>query len=65
MKIILFILMLLIVAGLILINNHNLHLADEKELNDFSKLYFNWAGQVYSNFFSMTGHFAQLDWLPK
>jgi len=65
MKIFIFILLFLIVSGLILINNHDLHLSKDGELRDFSELYFNWVGQVYSNFFSMTGYFSKLDWFPK
>ncbi len=65
MKILIFLLMLFLVSGLVLINNHNLHLSDKEELQSFSDLYFNWVGQVYSNFFSMTGHFTRLDWAPK
>ena len=57
--------MFFLVAGLILINNHNLHLADEKELKEFSDLYTKWINQAYSNIFSVTGHFTKLDWLPK
>lgn len=65
MKILLFILMFFLIIGLILINNNNFRLSDKEELKNFSELYFNWLGQVYSNFFSMTGHFAKLDWFPK
>mgnify|MGYP001604124142 CR=1 FL=1 len=64
MKILIFILMLFIVVGLILINNYNLHLSDKEQLNTFSKLYFNWLGEIYSNFFSITGHISKLNWLP-
>ena len=50
--------------GLILINNNNLHLSDKEQLKTFSKLYFNWLGEIYSNVFSITGHFSKLNWFP-
>lgn len=64
MKILIFILIFFIVFGLIIINNNNLHLADKEQLNTFSKLYFNWLGQIYSNFFSITGDVSKLNWMP-
>ncbi|MEK6817525.1 MAG: hypothetical protein AABX80_01865 [Nanoarchaeota archaeon] len=64
MKILIFILIFFIIVGLILINNNNLHLSDKKELKTFSQLYFNWLGQIYSNFFSINGHVSKLNWLP-
>ncbi len=64
MKILIFILMFFIVVGLIIINNNNLHLADKEQLNTFSKLYFGWLGEIYSNFFSMTGEVSKLNWMP-
>ncbi len=64
MKILVFILMFFIVAGLIIINNNALHLADKKQLNTFSKLYSNWLGKIYSNFFSITGDVSKLNWMP-
>ena len=57
--------MFFLVIGLVLINNYDLRLSDKEELKSFSELYFNWLGQVYSNFFSVTGHFSKLDWFPK
>lgn len=65
MKILIFILLFFLVVGLMFVNNYNLHLSNEEELKNFSELYFNWFGQIYSNFFSMTGHFSRLNWLPK
>ncbi len=56
--------MFFIVVGLIIINNNNLHLADKEQLNTFSKLYFNWLGKIYSNFFSITGDVSKLNWMP-
>ena len=50
--------------GLILINNNNLHLSDKEQLKTFSKLYFNWLGEIYSNVFSITGHVSKLNWFP-
>lgn len=64
MKILIFILIFFIVVGLIIINNNTLHLSDEEQLNTFSKLYFNWLGEIYSNFFSITGDVSKLNWLP-
>ena len=64
MKILIFILMFFIIVGLILINNNNLHLSDKGQLKTFSKLYFNWLGEIYSNFFSITGHISKLEWMP-
>jgi len=64
MKILIFILIFFIVVGLILINNNNLHLSDKEQLKTFSKLYFNWLGEIYSNVFSITGHFSKLNWFP-
>ena len=64
MKILIFILIFFIVVGLILINNNNLHLSDKEQLKTFSKLYFNWLGKIYSNVFSITGHFSKLNWFP-
>ena len=64
MKILIFILMFFIVVGLVLINNDGLHLSDKEQLKTFSKLYFNWLGQIYSNFFNITGHISKLNWIP-
>lgn len=65
MRVLVFVLLLIAISGLILINNHNLHLAKKEELKTFSELYYNWVSKIYSNFFSMTGHFSKLDWAPK
>jgi len=65
MKIFIFLLMFLFVSGLLIIDNHDLKLSDKEELNNFSEIYYNWVGKVYSNFFSVTGHFSKLDWAPK
>ena len=56
--------MFFIIVGLILINNYNLHLSDKEQLNTFSKLYFNWLGKIYSNFFKITGDVSKLNWMP-
>ena len=64
MRILIFILIFFILVGLILINNNNLHLSDKEQLKTFSKLYFNWLGEVYSNFLSITGHVSKLNWIP-
>lgn len=64
MKILVFILMFFIVVGLMIINNNNLHLYDKEQLRTFSKLYFEWLGEIYSNFFSITGHVSKLNWIP-
>jgi len=64
MRILIFILIFFILVGLIIINNQALHLSNEEQLKTFSKLYFNWLGEIYSNFFSITGHLSKLDWLP-
>lgn len=40
MKILIFILMFFIVAGLVLSNNYDLHLFNKEQLNTFSELYF-------------------------
>ena len=64
MRILIFILIFFILIGLILINNNNLHLSNEEQLKTFSKLYFNWLGEVYSNFLSITGHVSKLNWIP-
>ncbi len=64
MKILIFILMFFIVVGLVLINNYNLHLSDKEQLKTFSKLYFSWLGEIYSNFFNITGYVSKLNWMP-
>ena len=64
MRILIFILIFFILVGLILINNNNLHLSDKEQLKTFSKLYFNWLGEIYSNFSSITGHISKLNWFP-
>ena len=65
MKILIFMLLFLIVSGLILVNNNDLHLADKEDLKIFSELYSGWFSQVYSNVFSITGHVSKLSWFPK
>ena len=64
MKILIFILIFFILVGLILINNNNLHLSDKEQSKTFSKLYFNWLEEIYSNLFSVTGHISKLNWMP-
>ena len=64
MRILIFILIFFILVGLILINNNNLHLSDKEQLKTFSKLYFNWLGEIYSNSFIITGHISKLNWFP-
>ena len=64
MRILIFILIFFILVGLIIINNQNLHLSDKEQLKTFSQMYFNWFGEIYSNFFSITGHISKLEWMP-
>ena len=61
MRILIFILIFFIVIGLVLVNNYDLHLSDKEQLKTFSKLYFNWFGEIYSNFFNITGHVSKLN----
>ena len=65
MKVLIFVILFLMVSGLILINNNDLHLADKEELKVFSELYSGWFSEIYSNVFSITGHASKLDWFPK
>jgi len=65
MKILMFVLIFFLLAGLIIVNNNDLHLSNKVELKNFSELYTGWLGQTYSNFFSITGHFTKLEWFPK
>ena len=64
MRILIFILIFFILVGLIIINNQNLHLSDKEQLKTFSQMYFNWFGEIYSNFLSITGHISKLEWMP-
>ena len=63
-NIIVIILMFFILGGLLIVSNHNLSFANEKELTQFSKLYIGWLDEMYSNSRQITSNVVRLEWLP-
>jgi len=65
MKALMFILIFLILCGLLIVNNNNLHFAQKDDVKTFGKLYLNWAEQIFQNARALTGQVIQMPWIPQ
>ena len=64
MKILIIVMMFFILGALFIVSNNNFALYEKGNSGNFSQLYFDWVGDLYSNAQSITGYVVKLDWLP-
>jgi hypothetical protein len=64
MRIVILFFVFLIVGGLFIISNQELHLADKEEALIFGETYYNWILGIRDNVGTLTGYVVGLDWLP-
>ena len=64
MKTVLFIVMFLLIGVFFIVSNENIHLNKSNETNKLVARYYLWAGDLFSNFKSISGYVIQSDWLP-
>lgn len=64
MKILIFLFMFFIIAGLLIISNNNLSLIKNENLSKFTDLYVGWIDGIYKNLITITGQTIKLDWMP-
>lgn len=69
MKLMVFIMFFLLLAGFMIISNENLNIAKEGNFSLFVEKYFVWLGTFASNSFTIAGNIVgnavKVDWMPK
>lgn len=65
MKFILLLIMFLLIVSLIIINNHELRVFQEKDFHIFIGTYSDWFKTFYLNVKTITGNIASQNWLPE
>ena len=56
--------MFLFFGAVFLISNENLRISDKLDREKFYVLYYNWLGNIFFNFRSMTSNVIRSSWLP-
>lgn len=64
MRFLLIILFLLVLGGLLIINNNELHVYGKDDFSLFLSMYKEWIGKVYSNVRLLTGNVVRQEWSP-
>lgn len=64
MRFVLIILIFFVLGGLLIISNNKLAMYGSENFSNFSELYGDWMGKVYSNMRVLTGNSIKLDWWP-
>ena len=56
--------MFFLIGAFFIVSNGNLHLKDVEGIGEFYDSYFDWIGQLFNNFRSISGFVINFDWLP-
>ena len=64
MRIFIFVLMFFIIVALIIISNNNFSLIEKENFEKFSKIYYGWLVNIFSNMYDLTGYVVKINWLP-
>ena len=64
MKVTIVILKLLFLGALFIISNHDLHLSDSIQRNNFFGLYGSWLSNLFQQGFDVTSYVVKFEWLP-
>ena len=64
-RIFLVFIMLFLFSALFIISNNNLAMHKQENALKFSKTYFGWLEEIYSNVVKLSGYVVKLDWVPQ
>lgn len=57
--------MFFIFSALLIISNNNLAFNEDKNIKQFSQLYWEWLNKFYFNSQIITGNIIKINWLPE
>lgn len=64
MKLVIFAIKFLFIAGLFIVSNFNLAIYDHTEREQFFSMYYAWFENTFSNVNELTGYVVSSEWLP-